>query len=183
MDSFASRPARGGTVGRGNRAQALRAGLLLAFGLVEGALVLLAFRIPHLTTWVLLLVMAAFLLLDGIAAALEAARARGGGAWLLVRAVASIVAAVVTVSLGSPLSLKVFAVWALVTGALDIPRSSGATRVAAALALALGVWILVDVRDPARLLLAIAAYGIVAGLLILRGAVHPAPVDSAGPVS
>ena len=177
---LASRPAPGATVGRAGRARALRAALLLVFGLVEGLLVLLAFRIPHLTVSVLVLVMAAFLLLDGIAAALEAARTRGGGSWLLVRAVASVVAGLLIVSLAPGASLTVFAGWALVTGALDMARGSGATRLAAALSLVLGVWILVDVRDHVRLLLTISAYAIIAGLLNIRAAVRPAPAGSPG---
>src|SRR5258706_11295278 len=64
------------------RGLAIRGALLVLLGLVEGTLVLFAFRIPNLTMHELVVVLAVYMLVDGGVAFVEAAGAlprRGGG--------------------------------------------------------------------------------------------------------
>jgi uncharacterized membrane protein HdeD (DUF308 family) len=150
---------------------ALRGALLLAFGLVEGGLVLFAFRLPNFTTRRLVIVMAVFVLADGVVALIQASRAPGGRVWLAAQALAGLVAGALMLMEGHP--LLVLAWWVLVIGALEAGQmltSGGGQVLVAALSVALGLWVLVGpVDDPARLLLEAAVYGILAGAVRLRG--------------
>src|SRR4051812_8248128 len=64
------------TARRARRAQTVRGALLLAFGLVLGALVLLAFRVPHITVSTLVRLLSGFLIVEALAAAVPAIQAR-----------------------------------------------------------------------------------------------------------
>jgi len=159
------------TAARVRRVLALRGALLLAFGVVEGALVLLAFRVPHLTVLVLMLVMSGFLVLDGIVTALHAARAREPWLGRAPQALASLTAGVLILFVPYGRWLAVFVAWVIVSGVLDGVESLAAGSgplVVSILSLALGVMLLASpVRDHAHLLLAVSAYSIVTGSLRL----------------
>lgn len=150
----------------------VRGALLLAFGLSEGALILLAFRVPHITASLLVLVMAGFVVAAGAGALLGAARTPDGRGWLLAHGLTGVAAGVLMVLLAPGWSVRIFALWAIVTGVLDAvePPAGGRARVVVAvLSLALGVVVLTGIlTDPVRVLLAISAYGVVAGGLWLR---------------
>ena len=153
------------------RALALRGGLLLAFGVVEATLVLVAFRVPHMPASALIVVMSGFLVLDAVAAALPAVQAREPWLGRAPQALASLAAGVLMLVVPFGRWLGVFAAWAIVSGVLDGVESfaSGSGRlVVSILSLALGVMLLASpVRDHALLLLAVSAYGIVTGSLRL----------------
>jgi hypothetical protein len=155
-----------------SRAFAVRGMLLLAFGVAEGALLLLAFRVPFTTVSVLVAVMVAFLVIDGLAALVEAARAPDRWMWLGLRAAASIFAAVVLLLLGPAWLVTIFGWWAILTG-LASPAVSPVSRpvrvVLATLSAAVGLLLVVGiVPDPVHALLTISAYAIIAGGLQLR---------------
>ena len=164
------------TTSRKASALVVRAVLLLAFGLVEGALVLFAFRIPHVGVSALVLVMAGFFFLDAAAVAVELARRRGSVSWLVPRAVAGVVAGALVLLLAPRSSINIFAGWALLTGALDIGEALTAgvagRLVQGALSLALGVFVWVGVSDTPVVLLTIAMYAVVAGGLQLGAAMR-----------
>jgi len=155
-------------------ALALRGVLLLTFGLIEAAVILLAFRVPHITSGGLVVVVTAFLLLDAVACFLGAAREPGNRPWLILQGLASLVAGVLFPVGALPRGLILFAWWAIVIGVLEgaawVTSRRGHLAVSV-LSLLLGVGYLVSpVRDPARVLIAIAAYAILAGFLRLTAA-------------
>jgi hypothetical protein len=153
------------------RAFAVRGVLLLVLGVAEGALLLLAFRLPT-TVWVLMAVMAAFLVIDGIAALVEAALAPDRWLWLVLRALTSLVAAGVLLLLGPASLVKIFGWWAIVTGVVNPVASpvSGPVRVVlVTLSVAVGLLLVVGVlQDPVRAVLTISVYAIIAGGMQLR---------------
>jgi len=153
------------------RAHIVRGALLLAFGLVLGALVLLAFRVPHITVSTLVLAVSGFLALDAIAAALPAAQAREPWLGWAPQPLASLTASLLMLVVPYGRWVAVFGAWAIVSGTLDGAESltSGSGRlVVSVLSLALGVMLLASpVRDHALLLLAVSAYSVVTGTLRL----------------
>jgi hypothetical protein len=156
-----------------SRAYAVRGMLLLAFGVAEGALLLLAFRIPFTTVSVLVVVMAAFLVVDGLATLVEAAWAPDRWVWLGLRAIASILAGGVLLLLGSAWLVTIFGWWAILTGLVSAAASpvSRSVRVTlATLSAAVGVLLVGVVPDPVYALLTISVYAIIAGALQLRAA-------------
>jgi hypothetical protein len=148
--------------------------LFLVFGVVEGVLILLAFRMPHITVSVLVVVMAGFVVIDGVTALLEAARATDRRLGLVLRALTGVAAGVLILLLTSGWSVTVFGWWAVVTGVLaaaDAVPSGPVRIVVAALSLVLGVLAVGGAfRDPVRATLAISLYGILAGGMQLRAA-------------
>jgi len=162
-----------------HRMLALRGVLMLVFGLAEGALLLFAFHIPHITASLLVLVLAGFVLADGLATLFESVAAlnrRGRWIWPAANALAGIAAAVI-ILFATRRPLTVFAWWAIVTGVLEMwaaLSTSDATRsriAVAALSMALGLFMLAGpFQDGARLLLATAVYGVIAGGLRVRAA-------------
>ncbi|HEY2994518.1 MAG TPA: hypothetical protein VGM22_17010 [Methylomirabilota bacterium] len=172
MKTLAATTTAAGTASRPARMLALRGALLLAFGLVEGALILAAFRLPHVTVSVLVLVMSGFFVLDAIAAALQASHAREPWLERAPQALASLAAGLLMLVVPHGRWLAVFAGWALVSGVLDAIESlsSGSGRLLmSGLSLALGLLLLLSpIRDSALLLLAVAAYGVAGGIVRLR---------------
>jgi uncharacterized membrane protein HdeD (DUF308 family) len=154
------------------RAFAVRGMLLLVFGVAEGALLLLAFRTSFTTVSVLVAVMAAFLVIDGVVALVEAARAPDRWWWLVVRALASLLAGGGLLLLGPVWTVTIFGWWAILTGAVSLAASplSRPTRVVlATLSAAVGLLLVVDIfHGPVGALLTIAVYAIIAGGLQLR---------------
>jgi uncharacterized membrane protein HdeD (DUF308 family) len=152
------------TARRARRAQTVRGALLLAFGLILGALVLLAFRVPHITVSTLVRLLSGFLILEALAAAVPAVQARQPWPGWVPQALASLAAGLLMLVVPHSRWVAVFGVWAIVSGVLD-----GSKRlVVSVLSLALGVMLLVSpVRDHALLLLAVSAYSIVTGSLRL----------------
>jgi len=157
---------------------AFRGLLLLLFGLAEGALLLFAFHLPNITSSLLVVVLAACVLADGLAMLFQTIAAlnrRGRWMWAAANAVVGIAAALIAL-FDMPRSLRVFAWWAIVIGLLEawVPLSREGIRwriAVAALSVALGLFILAGPsQDSARLLLAIAAYGVIAGGLRLQAA-------------
>ena len=70
---------------RSQRTLAFRGALLLVFGLVMGAMLVLAFRVPDITTKLMIIVLSAFVIVDGLATLFEAAGvASQRGAWALL---------------------------------------------------------------------------------------------------
>jgi Short repeat of unknown function (DUF308) len=155
-----------------SRGFAVRALLLLAVGVAEGALLLLAFRIPLTSVAVLVAVMAAFLVVDGVTALLEAVRAPDRWLWLVLRALPSLVAGGLLLLLGPTWLVEIFGWWVILTGVVNLAASplSGRVRmVVATLSAAVGVFLVAGgVQDPVRALLTISAYAIIAGGLQLR---------------
>lgn len=159
---------------RARRARAVRGALLLVFGLTEGALILLAFRIPYVTARLLVMVMGVFVVVDGAVALIEVMRTRNRSPWLLLHGLTGLVAGALVLVLARAWWLKVFAGWAILTGALaavEAPRSLAVRVGVVALSLALGLLVLADAfRDPARGLLGISTYAVIAGSILLRTA-------------
>jgi len=160
------------------RALAIRAALLLLFGLIEGALILFAFRIPNLTIHELVVVLAVYLLADGGVAFVEAAGAlTRRAAWLAPAgtALVSLAAGLAILVMGGPQGLRIFAVWAIVTGFLEVVQDSRTAkqRLAAFVAVVFGLLVLAGpIQDRAMLMLAGAVFAIIAGGLRLGGALH-----------
>ena len=155
-------------------ALALRGVLLLIFGLVEAALILLAFRVPHITTRGMVLVVTAFLLLDAVTCFLGAAREAGSRPWLVLQGLASLVAGIILPVGLMAGALVEFAWWAIVIGVLEgaawVISRRGHLAVGL-LSLLLGVgYLMSPLREPARALIAVAAYAILAGFLRLTAA-------------
>jgi uncharacterized membrane protein HdeD (DUF308 family) len=153
------------------RGLAVRGGLLLLFGLVEGVLILLAFRIPLASASILVMVMAGFLLTDGITSLFGAVRAPDQPWWPALHGVTGVVAGALVLLLAHPWSINVFGAWAIVTGVLTArdARLSRPVRVAVAvLAVALGLMAVASAfRYPAHALLTISVYGVIAGIILL----------------
>jgi uncharacterized membrane protein HdeD (DUF308 family) len=157
---------------------AFRGVLLLVFGVCEGALLLLAFRVPHITASMAVLVLTAFVLADGLATLFESVALTRGGfrVWPAANGVAGVAAgAFVLFSERRPLT--VLAWWAIVTGVLEAGAALSSTdatraRVAvAALSIIFGLITLAGpVQDAARLILVAAAYGVIAGGLRVHAA-------------
>jgi hypothetical protein len=168
------------------RGIALRATLLLLVGLVAGALVLLAFTVSFITGRLLGLVLAAFLLLDGVAALRDGASAsnrREVRRWSVVDALVSIGAGllIVLVIRQTPMILGG---WAILTGLLQAriayaPTGRGFARVAAAASVAVGLLILVGpFPDPVRQILVFAVYGVIVGGLRVGAALRTTKLRS-----
>jgi len=140
---------------------------MVVFGLTLGSMILLAFRIPRFTVSVVSILIATFVVLEGVIALTEAARARPRPLWLVLHAVAGFVAGGLLLMLEPRWAVRIFGAWAIVTGLLDVTGSSqtGKVRIlAAVLWLALGLLIAVDAFvDPARALLSVSIYGVVVG--------------------
>ena len=159
------------------RVLAVRGALLLLFGLVEAALLLFAFHLPRVTTSLLVLVLAGFVFADGLATLFEAvATMNRGGRWVgpAANTVAGIAAAVIVLFVTHH-PLRTFASWVLVTGVLEVWTTlwpGGASRLriaAAAISVAVGLLVLVGpFHDNARLILAMAVYGLIVGALRLQ---------------
>ncbi len=145
----------------------LRGALLLAFGLGEGGLFLLVFRVPHITVALLARLIGAFVLLDGAMTIVEATLMRERSLWLLPQALTGVAAAGLVLLLPAASALAIFAWWAVVIGLFEAGESlaSGSRRVlVSVLSLALGLFVLAGpVHDPSLLLLAVALYGVLAG--------------------
>ena len=148
--------------------------LLLTFGLVEAALILLAFRVSHITSWGLVLVMTAFMLLDAVACFLGAVRETGARPWLLLQGLASLVAGVMFPVGSLVRALVEFAWWAIVIGVLEGAAWMASRRghlAVSVLSLLLGVgYLMSPLPEPVHGLIAIAAYAILAGFLRLTAA-------------
>jgi hypothetical protein len=151
-----------------------RGALLLVFGVIEGGLTLLAFRIPHVTTSTLVLLMGGFVVIDAVMTTVEVARAAERSWRLELRALSGAVAAALMLVLAVPSAVKIFAWWAIVTGVLDAAdsRAAGPMRlVPAALSVALGLLLVTGAfRYPVHAVLTIAAYGVIAGAMHLGAA-------------
>jgi amino acid transporter len=154
------------------RVVAVRGMLLLAFGVAEAALVLLAFRIPGLTVSVFLFVAVAFLVIDGVAALVETVREPARSLGRVLRALTGLVASGFLLLLGAAWLVQIFGWWAIVTGVAD-PAASPVSRpvrvILTSLSIAAGVLLVVGVfRDPVWALLTISGYAILAGGMQLR---------------
>jgi hypothetical protein len=161
------------------RPLASRGVLLVLFALTEGALVLLAFTVSFVSGLLLVRVLVAYLLLDGLAASwdsLGALSRRGAWIWPAAEALVSIASGVLIMLIAGQ-RLVVLGCWAIVTGLLEArmvfsPRGPARPRVAAAAAsVVVGLFILAGpFPDPPRQILAFAVYGLIAGGLRVRAA-------------
>src|SRR4030095_10212917 len=164
-----------------SRGLAIRGALLVLLGLIEGALLLFAFRL-HITTHEMTLVLGVFLLADGVVAAFEAAGAmRRRDRWLAIAgdAVISFAAGLMILFVAQPWRFRIFPTWAIVTGVLEGAHAlGGSARVpgrllAAVVSVVYGLFaILGPIEDLARLVLLAAAFAVVAGALRLGGALR-----------
>ena len=174
---------------RSQRTLAFRGVLLLIFGLAEGAMLLLAFRVPDITTSLLIIVLTTFVILDALATLFEAARVRSRRAvWALLvcKAAIGLLAAVAIVLRPRSQALPTFAWWALLTGLLEGLEAlmvSGQRHwrlVVAGLSIAFGLLVLAGPRrDTAVLVLVAGVYGVVAGsvrLVAARRSASPSPL-------
>ena len=118
---------------RSQRTLAFRGALLLVFGLVMGAMLLLAFRVPDITTKLMIIVLSAFVIVDGLATLFEAAGVasrRGAWALLVLKALIGFAAAVAIVLRPGVRSVTIFAWWASADGnpgrirGADVPRAA-----------------------------------------------------------
>jgi uncharacterized membrane protein HdeD (DUF308 family) len=165
---------------RSQRTLAFRGVLLLIFGLAEGAMLLLAFRVPDITTSLLIIVMTTFVILDALATLFEAAGVRSHRPVLVLlvcKAAIGLVAAVAIVLRPRSQALPTFAWWALLTGLLEGLEALmlGGQRhwrlVVAGLSIAFGLLVLAGPRrDTAVLVLVAGVYGVVAGSVRLVAA-------------
>jgi len=163
------------------RVLAVRGALLVLFGLVEGALLLFGFHIPNVTTRVLVVAFAGFVLADGLATLFESVAAMNrGGRWIgpAANTVAGIAACVIALFVTHH-PLRTFAWWVLVTGVLEAwttlwPGPGSRSRIAAAvISVALGLLMHTGpFYDNARLILAMAVYGLIAGALRVQAALR-----------
>lgn len=101
----------------------LRGALLLAFGLGEGGLFLLVFRVPHITVALLARLIGAFVLLDGAMTIVEATLMRERSLWLLPQALTGVAAAGLVLLLPAASALAIFAWWAVVIGLFEAGES------------------------------------------------------------
>jgi uncharacterized membrane protein HdeD (DUF308 family) len=162
------------------RTLAVRGALLLVFGLCQGGLLLLAFRLPNITSALLTSMMMGFVILDGLAIALETGRAIAGGrSWLVLaaKAVVGIGAGIWIAWLASVEAITVFAWWALLIGLLETLEAASAGRhhrwrwLVAFCSIAFGGFVLGGpVSSAPVLLLVTAVYGVVVGAFRLRAA-------------
>ena len=160
---------------------AFRGVLLLIFGLAEGAMLLLAFRVPDITTTLLIIVLTTFVIVDAAGDALRGRR-RDVTAWRVGAAGAA--RPLIGLAAGDrdrapPRSqaLTTFAWWALLTGllegleALTFSAQRHWRLVVAGLSIAFGLLVLGGSRrDTAVLVLAAGVYGVVAGITRLAAA-------------
>ncbi len=168
------------TSSRSQRTLAFRGALLLILGLAEGAMLLLAFRVPDITTSLLIIVMITFVLVDAVATLFEAGGVRSRGpvwALLVCKAAIGLLAAVAIALRPRSQALPTFAWWALLTGLLEGLEAlmlSGPRHwrlVVAGLSIAFGLLVLAGPRrDTAVLVLVAGVYGVVAGSVRLVGA-------------
>ena len=158
--------------------------LLLAFGLTEGGLVLMVAYLPYVTASLLVLVMAGFVIVDGLMVLVEAVGTTGRARWLMAMAVVGMAAGVLMLLVAPIWSIAIFAWWAIVTGVLqgiEFMGSGPRHVVVAALSIAFGLLVLAGpVADAVLVLLMIAVYGVIAGGVQLGAArsVHPGPPAS-----
>jgi uncharacterized membrane protein HdeD (DUF308 family) len=166
---------------RSQRTLAFRGVLLLIFGLAEGAMLLLAFRVPDITTSLLIIVLTTFVILDALATLFEAAGVRSPRpVWTLLlvcKAAIGLLAAVAIVLRPRSQALPTFAWWALLTGLLEGLEALmlGGQRhwrlVVAGLSIAFGLLVLAGPRrETAVLVLVAGVYGVVAGSVRLVAA-------------
>ncbi|HEU5195979.1 MAG TPA: hypothetical protein VFW70_14655 [Methylomirabilota bacterium] len=164
-----------------SRGLAIRGALLVLLGLIEGALLLFAFRL-NITTHEMTLVLGIFLLADGVVAAFEAAGAMSRrDRWLAIagHAVISLAAGLMTLLVGEPWRFRIFPTWAILTGLLEGAQALGrSSRVpgqllAAVVSVVYGLFaILGPIQYPARLVLLAAAFAVIVGALRLGGALR-----------
>ena len=178
------------TPSRSQRTLAFRGALLLIFGLAEGAMLLLAFRVPDITTSLLIIVLITFVTLDALATLFEAAGVRSEHAvWALLvcKAALGLLAAVAIALRPRSHALPMLAWWAIGTGLLEGLEAlivSGQRHwrlVVAGLSIAFGLLVLAGPRrDTAVLVLVAGIYGVVAGTVRLvtagRSASSPSPL-------
>ena len=168
---------------------AFRGTLLLVFGLVVGAMLLLAFRVPDLTTRLLVIVLSAFVIIDAVATLFEAAGVtskRGAWALLVLKALIGLAAGVAIAMKSGPRVMTTFAWWALLTGILEgiealAFRAQRHWRlIVAGLSVLFGLLVLGgSLRDTAVMVLAVGIYGVVAGITRLTTAGQSAPPPAA----
>lgn len=161
---------------RSPRASAIRGALWVVFGVVESALLLLAFQLP-ITVSHMILVLTGFVVLDGVVVLVEAAGViRPGRRWLwpTCRALIGIGAGIAIALLARRQALTIFAWWAIATGGLEAADSrsmSGgrqAPRLIGLICVGFGLFVLLGpVRDPAVLILVCGAFGVIVGILRL----------------
>ena len=159
-----------------------RAVLAMLFGLAEGAMILLAFWLPRITAGLMATMFMGFALLDGLVALFAALWGwRRGGRWRLLACkgltgVAAGFAVMFQTPGQKPGALAIFAWWAVITGLLQAVEALflGAHRgrpvlvATAVLSLAFGSVILGrPPRDLMTLVMHVAAYGILLGILRL----------------
>ena len=164
-----------------------RAVLAMLFGLAEGAMILLAFWLPRITVALMGTLFAGFALLDGLVALFAAAWGwRRGGRWRLLACkgltgVAAGIAVMFQAPGQKPGALAIFACWAIVTGLLQTVealflgthRGRPVLVATALLSLAFGAIVLVrPPQDLMTLVMHVAAYGILLGLLRLIVAIR-----------
>ena len=159
---------------------AFRGALLLVFGLVMGAMLLLAFRTPDITTRLMIIVLSAFVIVDGLATLFEAAGVtsqRGAWALLVLKALIGFAAGVAIALRPGPRAVTIFAWWALLTGVLEgfealTFRAQRHWRlIVAGLSVLFGLLVLGgSLRDMAVIVLAGGIYGVVAGITRLTTA-------------
>ena len=162
---------------RSQRTLAFRGALLLIFGLAEGAMLLLAFRVPDITTSLLIIVMTTFVILDALATLFEVAGVRSQRplwALLVCKAALGLLAAVAIALRPRSQALPMLAWWAIGTGLLEGLEAlmvSGQRHwrlVVAGLSIAFGLLVLAGPRrDTAVLILMAGIYGVVAGTVRL----------------
>ena len=123
----------------------MRSALLSGSDVTVASPLTFVFKIPHVTSWLLLAVLAGFLLADAVAMLFQTITAfNRGGRWT----------------------------WAAANALIGISREGIRWRIAvAALSVAVGLFILAGPsQDSVRVLLAIAAYGVIAGGLRVQAA-------------
>ena len=169
---------------------AFRGALLLVFGLVMGAMLLLAFRVPDITTRLMVIVLSAFVIVDGLATLFEAAGVasqRGAWALLVLKALIGFAAGVAIALRPGSRAVTIFAWWALLTGVLEgfealTFRAQRHWRlIVAGLSVLFGLLVLGgSLRDMAVIVLAGGIYGVVAGITRLTTAGQSAPAGRPG---
>jgi uncharacterized membrane protein HdeD (DUF308 family) len=172
------------TSSRSQRVLAFRGVLLLVFGLAEGGMLLLAFRVPDISTRLLIIVLTSFVIFDALATLFEAAGVtsqRSVWALLVGKAVIGLAAGIAIVLRPRSQVLTIFAWWAVLTGileGLEALRFRGPRHwrlIVAGLSVAFGLLVLGGpLRDTAVIVLAAGVYGVVAGITRLTTAAHSA---------
>lgn len=164
-----------------------RAALAMLFGLSEGAMLLFAFWLPRITAALMATFFTGFALLDGLVALFAAAWGwRRGGRWRLLACkgltgVAAGLAVVFQAPGQKPGALAIFAWWAIITGLLQAVealflgthRGRPFLAATAVLSVAFGALILGrPPRDLMTLVVCVAAYGLLLGVLRLIVAIR-----------